>query len=125
MRKKILTTRTSIIRNKSYEGKSIERTISDRLNGDPIEVGGKALLYTNREDGVLPETNIRTDKWAVAQGAIDARERSTYTRGQEAKKAKIEEAKAKAKAEAAAEVARLAGGTTGSAQGSAQNGAST
>lgn len=111
MRKRILTTRTNIVRNKSYEGKPIERMISDRLSGDPIEVGGKALMYTLREDGVLPETNIRTDKWDIAQSAIDARERSTYTRGQAAKKAREEAKAAEAKAEAAAEVARISGET--------------
>lgn len=105
-----------ITRNTSYEAKPIERVIADRLDGDPIEVGGKALLYTMRDDGVLPETDIRTDKWAIAQDAIDTRERSTTVRGQAAKKAREEAKAAQAKAEAQAEIARLSGNAAGSQQ---------
>lgn len=85
MKKFYVSKKTVITRNESYEGKSIEETIADRLDGEPIEVGGKALLYTLREDGVLPETDIRTDKWAIAQDALDYRDRTTKVKGREAK----------------------------------------
>lgn len=30
------------------------------------------IIYTNREDDVLPAYNIRTDRWEIAQQAMDA-----------------------------------------------------
>lgn len=40
-------------------------------NNEPI-TDGAPIIYTNREDGVLPAYNIRTDRWEVAQAAMDA-----------------------------------------------------
>ena len=54
------------------EGESIEnkvRRITE--NNEPI-TDGAPIIYTNREDGVLPAYNIRTDRWEVAQQAMDA-----------------------------------------------------
>lgn len=53
-------------------GESIEnkvRRITE--NNEPI-TDGAPIIYTNREDGVLPAYNIRTDRWEVAQAAMDA-----------------------------------------------------
>ena len=33
---------------------------------------GCISIYTNRDDGVLPAYNIRTDRWEIAQAAMDA-----------------------------------------------------
>lgn len=54
------------------EGESIEnkvRRITE--NNEPI-TDGAPIIYTNREDGVLPAYNIRTDRWEIAQQAMDA-----------------------------------------------------
>ena len=54
------------------EGESIEnkvRRITE--NNEPI-TDGAPIIYTNREDGVLPAYNIRTDRWDIAQNAMDA-----------------------------------------------------
>lgn len=54
------------------DGESIEnkvRRITE--NNEPI-TDGAPIIYTNREDGVLPAYNIRTDRWEVAQQAMDA-----------------------------------------------------
>lgn len=54
------------------EGESIEnkvRRITE--NNEPI-TDGAPIIYTNREDGVLPAYNIRTDRWEIAQAAMDA-----------------------------------------------------
>lgn len=54
------------------EGESIEnkvRRITE--NNEPI-TDGAPIIYTNREDGVLPAYNIRTDRWDVAQAAMEA-----------------------------------------------------
>ena len=32
---------------------------------------GAPLIYTPKEKGVIPEYNIRTDKWDIAMGAMD------------------------------------------------------
>ena len=59
--------------NYEYQvGESIEnkvRRITE--NNEPI-TDGAPIIYTNREDGVLPAYNIRTDRWDVAQAAMDA-----------------------------------------------------
>lgn len=54
------------------EGESIEnkvRRITE--NNEPI-TDGAPIIYTNREEGVLPAYNIRTDRWEIAQQAMDA-----------------------------------------------------
>ena len=54
------------------KGESIEnkvRRITE--NNEPI-TDGAPIIYTNRDDGVLPAYNIRTDRWEVAQAAMDA-----------------------------------------------------
>ena len=59
--------------NYEYQvGESIEdkvRRITE--NNEPI-TDGAPIIYTNREDGVLPAYNIRTDRWEVAQAAMEA-----------------------------------------------------
>lgn len=59
--------------NYEYQvGESIEnkvRRITE--NNEPI-TDGAPIIYTNREDGVLPAYNIRTDRWDIAQQAMDA-----------------------------------------------------
>lgn len=54
------------------EGESIEnkvRRITE--NNEPI-TDGAPIIYTNRDDGVLPAYNIRTDRFDIAQQAMDA-----------------------------------------------------
>ena len=54
------------------EGESIEnkvRRITE--NNEPI-TDGAPIIYTNRDDGVLPAYNIRTDRWDIAQEAMEA-----------------------------------------------------
>ena len=54
------------------EGESIEQKVCRITeNNEPI-TDGAPIIYTNREDGVLPAYNIRTDRWEVAQQAMDA-----------------------------------------------------
>lgn len=54
------------------EGESIENKVRRVTeNNEPI-TDGAPIIYTNRDDGVLPAYNIRTDRWEVAQQAMDA-----------------------------------------------------
>lgn len=59
--------------NYQYQvGESIEakvRRITE--NNEPI-TDGAPIIYTNRDDGVLAAYNIRTDRWDIAQQAMEA-----------------------------------------------------
>ena len=59
--------------NYEYQlGETIEakvRRITE--NNEPI-TDGAPIIYTDRDDGVLPAYNIRTDRWEIAQAAMDA-----------------------------------------------------
>ena len=53
------------------EGECIEekvRRITE--NGEPIE-DGAPIIYTERKNGVNPAYNIRTDRWEIAQDAME------------------------------------------------------
>lgn len=54
------------------EGESIERKVQRIVgNNEPI-TDGAPIIYTKREDGVLPGFNIRTDRWEIAQETMNA-----------------------------------------------------
>nr|DAF82401.1 MAG TPA: hypothetical protein [Microviridae sp.] len=54
------------------EGETIEEKVKRITeNNEPI-TDGAPIIYTNRDDGVLPAYNIRTDRWDIAQQAMDA-----------------------------------------------------
>ena len=58
------------------EGEYIEekvRRITE--NGEPIE-DGAPIIYTERKDGVNPAYNIRTDRWEIAQDAMEELKRN-------------------------------------------------
>lgn len=54
-----------------YEGETIEQKVRRVVeNKEPIS-DGATIVYTEKKDGVLPQFNIRTDKWDVALEAMD------------------------------------------------------
>lgn len=54
-----------------YEGESIEKKVRRVVeNKEPI-TDGAPIVYTEKKDGVLPQFNIRTDKWEIALEAMD------------------------------------------------------
>ena len=57
--------------NDCVEGERIE-TMIERITelNEPIK-DGAPLIYTNRKEGVLPEYDIRTDRWEVAIDGMD------------------------------------------------------
>lgn len=60
-----------------YEDKCLTEKLKKlKTEGGQIETGAP-MEYTNRTDGVLPQHDIRTDKWEIAQnkiqGALDAK----------------------------------------------------
>ena len=68
---------TSIEECEKLEGESLETKIARMLtNKEPINAEGVNLIYTERKKGVLPETNVRTDRWEIATDAMNAVEKS-------------------------------------------------
>lgn len=54
-----------------YEGESIETKCARVLeSGEPI-TDTAPIIYTAKEDGVLPAYNIRTDRFDIAMDAYD------------------------------------------------------
>ena len=81
----------------SYEGESIEKKVAKLIeNNEPI-TDGAPIIYTEKKDGVLPQYDIRTDKWEIAQSAMDLANASKIVKSKGLKKPeepkKIEEPK--------------------------------
>lgn len=54
-----------------FNGESIEEKVERVVNnGEPI-TDGAPIIYTEKKDGVMPEYNIRTDRFDVAMDAVD------------------------------------------------------
>lgn len=63
--------KTSIARNTSYEGETIENKVERIVNNKEPITDGAPLIYTDRKDGVIAATNIRTDRFEIAIDATD------------------------------------------------------
>lgn len=87
-----------------YEADYIEKIIEKRMTGEDLILGGKGVMYTERKDGVLVASNIRTDRFHEAMMQMDGIERTRIARGEEYAK------KAKEAAEAAKEASNKASG---------------
>lgn len=62
---------TRIKTNNSAVGESLEQIIRRMLaNKEPIKAE-ITPMYTDRKEGVLPETDPRTDRWELALEAVD------------------------------------------------------
>lgn len=65
-------------------GESIEEKMRRvTQSNEPIE-NVAPMLYTERKDGVLPETDIRTDRWDIAMEAMGKVEKSIVAKREEA-----------------------------------------
>lgn len=82
--------KTTLRGNKDYEGERIEEKIARILNNQEAVADNVPVLYAEREAGVLPESNIRTDRWDVAIEAMDASSRSIRAKRAERAKTKME-----------------------------------
>lgn len=71
MYRKAIKETTSLEVNTSYEGESIEEKVNRIVNNKEPITDGAPLIYTDRKDGVLAETNPRTDRFEVAVEAMD------------------------------------------------------
>lgn len=83
MYKGVKKSRTSISTNFLEIGESIEEKMRRvTQSNEPIE-NVAPMLYTERKDGVLPETDIRTDRFEVAQEAMGKVEKSIKAKREE------------------------------------------
>lgn len=70
MKKAIVNKGVGSIRVMPIEGECIEEKVRRiTQNNEPIE-DGAPIIYTERKDGVNPAYDIRTDKWDIAQEAM-------------------------------------------------------
>ena len=73
------------------EGETIETKVARIIqNKEPI-TDGAPMIYTEREQGVLPEYDIRTDKWEIAQQAMDVVHATNIAKSKELNKENKEE----------------------------------
>lgn len=55
----------------SFEGEQIEEKIRRIVNNNEPITDGAPIIFTEKKDGVLPEYNIRTDRWDIALDAMN------------------------------------------------------
>lgn len=83
--------KTRVTGRTPYEGESLEVKINRMLEDNEPITEISETYYGSREDGVIPSTNIRSDRWDAAVDAMDAANRSKVAkreaRGQKAAKA--------------------------------------
>lgn len=68
--------KTVITRNISAKGERIEEKVMRIKNNKEPVTDAVQMLYTERKDGVRPETDIRTDRWGIAIDAMDKVDKS-------------------------------------------------
>lgn len=74
--------------DQSYEGITIERRIEKlTVNKEPIS-DNSPMMYTDRKDGVLPQTNVRTDRFEIAQDVMTHASKSKRAKRDEVAKPK-------------------------------------
>lgn len=96
MYKKPYYEKTSLVQNDTVEGERLETKI-ERIttNKEPI-TDGAPIIHTAREDGVMPDYDIRTDKWEHAVEAMDIVSKTELAKREailEERKKALEEAK--------------------------------
>ncbi len=71
MRKPKFFTKPIKTNYKFQQGESIEQKVRRVLeNKEPI-TDGAPMIYTSRDEGIIPAYNIRTDRWDIAQEAMN------------------------------------------------------
>ena len=66
MNKYIISNKTRLEKNTSTEGELIEQKIERIMTLNEPITDGAPIIYTERKYGVLPEHNIRTDRFDLA-----------------------------------------------------------
>lgn len=63
--------KTKMKANTAYEGERLQDKIDRIVNNKEPITDGAPLIYTERKDGIMPEYDIRADKWDIAIDAMD------------------------------------------------------
>lgn len=64
------------------EGELIEEKVA-RLTQEKSPINdGAPIIYTERKDGVLPAYDIRTDRWEIAQAAMEVNQKAISAKKQ-------------------------------------------
>lgn len=67
----------------SYDGRSIEDRCKLLVEtGEPIK-DTSPLIFTPKEKGVMPQYDVRADKWDIAQNAMDRVNKERIAKGQQ------------------------------------------
>lgn len=80
MYKKQPIIKTSLKRNTSVEGETIEQKIERIVNNKEPITDGAPPIYTERKDGVIPAYDIRTDRFELALDAMTVAEKGHAAR---------------------------------------------
>lgn len=56
---------------KQLEGETIEQKLVRVMNNEEAIKDGAPIIFTERKKGVLPECNVRTDRFEIACDAMD------------------------------------------------------
>lgn len=83
--------KTDISRNTSVQGEPLERKLERIIENKEEITDTIPVIYTERHQGVLAETNIRTDRFEVAIDGTDKIDKSYKARREE--RGKTEEIK--------------------------------
>lgn len=103
--------KTSINLNQGFEGETIEQRIERIVNNKEAITDGAPRIYTERADGVIPEYDIRTDKWDRVLDAKDKIDADAYIKRSERIQEYNEKRNPKKNGEKGAEPAPGDGGT--------------
>lgn len=57
-----------------FEGEQIEEKVRRIVNNNEPITDGAPIIFTEKKAGVLPEYNIRTDRWDIALDAMNKME---------------------------------------------------
>lgn len=88
MNRKNVIKNNSVFVNSSYLGETLEQKVRRiTVNREPI-TDAAPQIYTDRKDGVIPDYDIRTDRFDVAVEAMDKVSKSHLARRQERHKPK-------------------------------------
>ena len=65
-----------------YKGESIESKCGRITETGEAITDPAPLVYTEKKDGVLPQYDIRADKWELAQSAMEKVNKAKIAKGQ-------------------------------------------
>lgn len=71
---------------KEQEGISIEEKCRKMVESNEPITDGAPAIYTEKDEGVSPSADIRTDRWEIAQEAMDKISKTNIAKRKEANK---------------------------------------